>query len=221
MNVTDTHDELQRQTAEAEARFAADSWGASMTVLRRDGGYRHLLFDLPQASWKGFELVTWPGTLVVRGGLGCWTFHRDGADMMETARTSDRAARVDPHFWEERLASGGGQTAKRYSPSRARALIRAAVAEHAESHPGLAAAAADELFSARAHAELGTEAGLRAALTRFHLRHEASRPSGRRPFRFPVDTWELNAYDPWFLVTCAALPWAAGQDDATTVPAVA
>ncbi|MFI8515242.1 hypothetical protein ACIGHB_29360 [Streptomyces sp. NPDC085460] len=221
MSVIDPYDELQRQTAEAEARFVSDSRGATMTVLRRDGGYRHLRFDLPKASWEGFELVTWPGTLVVRGGLGCWTFHQDGADMMDTARPAAHdTLRIDPHFWENRFTPGGGQSAKKYSPTRAIALLRAAVAENDEAHPGLASAAADELLSPPALAELNTEAGLRAALARFHLRHERNGSTGHGPFRFPVDTWELDAYDPWFLLTCAAVPWAVEQHDATAVPVV-
>ncbi|MGW6538484.1 hypothetical protein ACWGBV_01400 [Streptomyces sp. NPDC055051] len=169
MNVTDPYDELQRDIAETEARFAVDSWGALMTVLRRDGGYRHLRFDLPRASWQGFELVTWPGTLVVRGGLGCWTFHRDGADLMDDARPSRGTARVDPLFWEERFTSGGGQAAKRYVAGPAAVLLRDAVAETEEPYPARAAAV---------------------------------------------------TYDPWFLLTCAALPWAAEQFDTTTVRAV-
>ncbi|MFF0483756.1 hypothetical protein [Streptomyces sp. NPDC004435] len=171
MSVTDPYDELQRDIAEAEARFAADSWGALMTVLRGDGGYRHLRFDLPRASWQGFELVTWPGTLVVRGGLGCWTFHRDGADLMDDARPSRGTARVDPLFWEERFTSGGGQTAKRYAvgPAAVRLRDTVAVAGTAEAHPARAAAV---------------------------------------------------TYDPWFLLTCAALPWAAEQFGTTTVRAV-
>ncbi|MGW4054554.1 hypothetical protein ACWENA_27380 [Streptomyces sp. NPDC004779] len=173
MSVTDPYDELQRDIAEAEARFAADSWGALMTVLRGDGGYRHLRFDLPRASWQGFELVTWPGTLVVRGGLGCWTFHRDGADLMDDARPARGTARVDPLFWEERFTSGGGQTAKRYAVGPAAVRLRGSVA--------VAVAGTEEAHLARA-----------AAVT----------------------------YDPWFLLTCAALPWAAEQFGTTTVRAV-
>lgn len=230
MSVIDPYDELQQHIAETEARFASESQGGAMTVLRDDGAYRHLRFDLPKATWKWFELVTWPGMLVVHGGLGCWTFHRDGVDMMATARPAHDTVRVNPYFWEQRFTPGSQQTAKTYSPGRALALLREAVAENEEIFPGLAPAAAEWIFSV-ASGELQSESGLRDLLHRFHTRYEETTyvqelvdnlTDGKRltsPFRFPIEEWDLHVYDPWFLLTCAALPWAAEQYDAMLTPA--
>ncbi|MFJ9023092.1 hypothetical protein ACIRPU_24470 [Streptomyces sp. NPDC102259] len=50
MSVTDPYDELKQHLSEAEERFAADREGATMTVLKNDGIYRHLTFTFPKAS---------------------------------------------------------------------------------------------------------------------------------------------------------------------------
>lgn len=56
MTVIDSHDELKQHLSEAEKRFAADAEGATMTVLKDDGLYRHLHFNFPKTS------RTWPRT---------------------------------------------------------------------------------------------------------------------------------------------------------------
>jgi hypothetical protein len=50
MSVTDPYDELKQHLSEAKERFAADREGATMTVLKDDGIYRHLTFAFPKAS---------------------------------------------------------------------------------------------------------------------------------------------------------------------------
>ncbi|WP_181652246.1 hypothetical protein [Streptomyces sp. WAC00263] len=50
MSVTDPYDELKQHLSEAKERFAADREGATMTVLKDDGIYRHLTFTFPKAS---------------------------------------------------------------------------------------------------------------------------------------------------------------------------
>lgn len=67
----DPYDELKKQMTAAEARFASEVGGATLTVVKDDGTHLHLRFDFPRASWSWCEVVTWPGALTLRGGLGC------------------------------------------------------------------------------------------------------------------------------------------------------
>ncbi|MEU0805728.1 hypothetical protein [Streptomyces sp. NPDC005970] len=52
MSVNDPYDELMQHLREARERFASDREGATMTVLKDDGVYRHLTFSFPKASWS-------------------------------------------------------------------------------------------------------------------------------------------------------------------------
>lgn len=212
MSVSDPYDELMEHLREARERFAADREGATTTVLKDDGLYRHLHFDFPKASWSWCEVVTWPNMLVLRGDLGCWSFSRV-EDMFGFFREPEDVARMDPVYWAEKLVPGGRDSAKTYDPSRAPAYVLQTVAEHADQHPRLAQDVEDVFF---ADADLSTENGLREAVALFDERFPEYAIDG---FRFPVDKWDLHRYSPWFLLACVVLPWAIGQYDTALVPA--
>lgn len=61
---------MTSQMTEAAERFTKDVAGHVMTVLHDDGLYRHLRFVQPDRSGYWFEIVTWPGSLAVRGEMG-------------------------------------------------------------------------------------------------------------------------------------------------------
>lgn len=213
MSEIDPYDQLKKQKAEAEERFAAEAEGAAMTVLKDDGVYRHLRIDLPRASWKWCEVATWPGVLVLRGGLGCWTFIVPEDDQMSLFRPDPLTERVNPLYWEGKLAPGS--MARVYSTWRAAAYIREAVAEVADDFPGLAGDVDSDLLDGSPRNDLSTEGGLRAALAAFEEMHGATYEG----LRFPVESWDLKRFDPWFVLSCVVLPWAVEQYDAALVPA--
>ncbi|MFF2777155.1 hypothetical protein ACFVU3_19885 [Streptomyces sp. NPDC058052] len=210
MSAMDPGEELRRDVAAARARFAEEGGGATTTVLRNDGPYRHVRFDFPRASWRWCEVVTWPDVLVLRGDLGVWSFGRPGDGLEGFRLPGGEAGRVDPARWAERLVSGGPGAALRYCAARAAAYVRAAVTAGAERHEGLAEEAEEFFFGARAGTDLSTEKGLLEAVGRFEERH-ADVYEG---FRFPVETWEPHRYDPGFLLACVMLPWAVAEYDA-------
>ncbi|URN11302.1 hypothetical protein LUW77_03145 [Streptomyces radiopugnans] len=94
-----------------------------MTVLHNDGLYRHLRFMSPRTSEFRFELVTWPGSLTIRGDYGDpHTFSRLD-DMFQFFR-ADRRRGINPHYWAEKLGRDGGRrSVKSYSEELLRQLV--------------------------------------------------------------------------------------------------
>jgi hypothetical protein len=64
------------QVAKSRERFEQETAEHEMTVLRDDGLYRHLRFQRPGTSIYWFDLVTWPGRLVICGDCGDLMFSR-------------------------------------------------------------------------------------------------------------------------------------------------
>lgn len=206
MTVTDSYDEMHKHLREAKERFAADRRDATMTVLKDDGVYRHLTFNFPKATWSWCEVVTWPKVLVLRGNLGCWSFSRV-EDMFDFFREpAEEIVRINPQHSAEKLVPGGSNSAQEYDSGRAAAYVLQTVAD--AERPGLSHDVEEVFFG---DADLSTENGLREAVARFDERfpHYAI----DEEFRFPVDTWDLHRYNPWFLLACVLLPWAIEQYD--------
>ncbi|WP_433860166.1 hypothetical protein [Streptomyces kronopolitis] len=213
MSATDLYDELTQHLSQAKERFAVEAEGAAMTVLKGDGVYRHVRWDFPTASWSWCEIVTWPHVLVLRGGLGSWMF-TDTEDVTELFRPTSTSERINPLYWEGKLAPGSG-TARVYSPERAVAHIRQTVADLSEAFPGLASDVDSDLLGGRPACDLSSEGGLRAAIAAFEEMHGCSYEG----LHFDVESWDLKRFDPWFLLACVVLPWAVEQLDAALVPA--
>lgn len=84
-----------------EARFLKDVAAHQMTVLRDGGIYRHLKFKAAKDNWnQWFELVTWPGSLLIGGDMGTWSFSRI-EDMFQFFRRPD--GDLNPDYWAEKL----------------------------------------------------------------------------------------------------------------------
>ncbi|MFJ4966026.1 hypothetical protein ACIP6P_26875 [Streptomyces sp. NPDC088729] len=207
MTIADPYDELKEQGAAAKKRLEEDSAGARMAVLKDDGLYRHLRFELPRASWGGFQIITWPGTLVIDGGLGHWSFQRQD-DMFALLRTT-----TDPVYWEQKFSLGSKQKAVVYAPERAEAHIREAVRDR---HPDLVDDIEESVFSRWSGESIETEAGMRAALARYEV--ALGTVDAEQPL-FDVHEWHLTRYDDWFLLACHSMHWAVRQYDAALIPA--
>jgi hypothetical protein len=83
-------------------RFEQEAGGHRMTVLREDGLYRHLRFSRPGTWSYGYDLVTWPGQLVVAGDCGDYAFARI-SDMFQFFRCD--GGRINPDYWSEKLTN--------------------------------------------------------------------------------------------------------------------
>jgi hypothetical protein len=119
-----------RVTAESrdEAnRFTNDTSEHVMSVLLDEGLYRHLRFQAPGTGMYWFEVVTWPGSLTIRGDMGTFVFSRV-TDMFEFFRGQG----INPTYWAEKEASGA--PTKRYDQDHAERLLREHVSYYAEDY---------------------------------------------------------------------------------------
>lgn len=73
-----------------------------MTILKEDGVYRHLQFRKPGSSFYHFELITFPGYLVITGDMGSYTFSRVH-DMFEFFSSNGY---INSGYWAEKVVSG-------------------------------------------------------------------------------------------------------------------
>ncbi len=178
--------------------FARDTAQHEMTVLHDDGLYRHLRFMNPDRSSHWFDIVTWPGTLAVRGDVDGYMFTR-ARDMFEFFRFSSHQGGINPGYWSEKT-EGGSRACKSYSEERAKALVLAEVRDLEMRPLGLFLAIQREIFN---HVHFEDEA--RDALE--HFDHEGVR------FR-DVWEWDLHDYDWSFLWACHAIVWGIAQYDA-------
>lgn len=188
-------------------RFAADTANHGMTVLRDSGLYRHLRFKAPGTSMYYFDLITWPGVLVVNGDCGTYQFSRTD-DMFEFFRRDQ----VNEHYWSEKTP-GGRRSCKSYSEESTRQHVAEYLAESEEDWPGVTAAWNERLEGYCPEYDLTFEGPAREALESFAFPETVKK--GERQFRFS-DTWEwdLSEYDTWFTWCCHAIVHGIRQYDA-------
>jgi hypothetical protein len=95
-----------------EERFYYSVRDHEMEILRDDGENRHIRFRNPRQKWcYWFELVTWPGALVIRGDMGSWMFSREPDmfgffGMSEQHRDGLREGKtlaINPQYWAEKI----------------------------------------------------------------------------------------------------------------------
>jgi hypothetical protein len=190
---------------EIAARFARDTAGHRMTVLHEDGLYRHLRFMAPRTSEFWFELVTWPGSLTIRGDFGdAYTFSRLD-DMFQFFR-SDRGYGINPHYWAEKLGRDGGRrSVKEYSEELFVQLVKEHTADairYSDAPRGIGRAVRDDILS---RFDLLHEDNAREALEEFEF----------KGFRFEdVWEWDFHDYRPEFLWACHAIQWGIDLYDA-------
>lgn len=122
MNTTDT------AVAAMAERFQRDTAGHEMTVLHDDGLYRHLRFAQPEPSWLyWFEIVTWPGSLAIKGDCGTYLFSRT-PDMFSFFRDGSHHS-INPGYWGEKTPDGP-RSVREYSEDLTKTLIRQAISDY-------------------------------------------------------------------------------------------
>lgn len=187
--------------AEMAERFQKDTTKHEMTVLHDDGLYRHLLFmqPRPESSSYWFELITWPGSLVVRGDIEGYMFTRL-SDMFEFFRGKDD---IDPRYWAGKLERGRS-SAMEYSEEMFRQLVVEYTIEairYGDAPRGIGKAVREEILNSEL---LAFEGEAREVLERFEY----------RGFEFQdVWEWDFQDYEWSFLWACHAIVWGIDQYD--------
>jgi len=77
-----------------------------MHILHEDGNYRHLRFQKPGTGIYHFDIITWPGSLVIRGDVGeGYVFTRE-LDMLRWFDHGQAIGHINAHYWSEKLDLG-------------------------------------------------------------------------------------------------------------------
>lgn len=117
-----------------EERFLKDVTNHQMTVLRDDGVYRHLQFRKPGTICYGFDLITFPGKLIITGDCGTYAFQRlhDMFEFFGDGKSEGNLS-INTGYWGEKLISicrNGGY--KVFSEERFREAVNEFLNEHWE-----------------------------------------------------------------------------------------
>ncbi|MBN7332416.1 hypothetical protein [Mycobacteroides abscessus] len=181
-----------------------------MTVLRDDGLYRHVQFAKPGTGIWRFDLVTWPGHLVITGDLEDFHFARI-PDMFEFFRKP--VGYINPSYWSEKLCgpqrydSFSPDVFKRHVYEYFRDWCRWNAGPHDGPHAPLWKAIRDQVLR---YTDDHNETSAHQVLTDFHY----------GDFEF-VDSWEwdLKDYDFHFLLSLHAIVWGINRYDAAKTAA--
>lgn len=191
-----------------------------MTVLRDEGLYRHVRFQEPGTSIWHFDLVTWPGHLVITGDLQDFHFARI-SDMFEFFRGP--VGHINPGYWAEKLR--GPVSTKSFSADRFKRLVFEHFryrCEHSEAPNAPLWRAIREDVLADVEIFDDGEAHRRLQEFRYYAEPAAAWRRHRADFEF-TDSWEwdLREYDFHFLVSLHAIVWGINQYDRAQTPAAA
>lgn len=207
-----------------------------MTVLRDDGLYRHIRFAKPGTSIWRFDLVTWPGHLVITGDLEDFHFARI-PDMFEFFRSP--VGYINEHYWSEKLC--GPQRSMSYSPELFRKYVFEYFWENRDYYEPPSQRRVDNtrsLFGDRPASTIDSEASYRSktelwrAIREELLRYaddydETAAHMALQDFRHGTfdftDTyeWELKDYDFHFRLSLHAIVWGINRYDAAKAMPIA
>lgn len=194
----------------SETEFVKDVEMHVLTVIRDEGVYRHIRCARPGTNAYSFDILTWPGNLLVTGDMGSWLFARL-CDMFEFFRRNSAGGKefpINPDYWSEKLKAAdckgrGRGGATEYSEDIFKDRINDAAREvplKGMSLVELIGQVEDGIFPSAENEELA-----HAAAQSFEL-------DGEFPFQ---DFWEVNchAYRHHFIWCLYAIVWAIRQYD--------
>jgi hypothetical protein len=194
---------------DAAAAFERDVAEHRMLVIRDEGVHRHLRFQRPDTGMYYFDLITWPGHLLINGDLSDSLVFSRIEDMFDFF-VSDHGYRINPQYWAEKLRiPGRARAVQTYEEELYVAHVHEWIDETAEEMEGEEAAT----FREEATGELldvevrHFEEAAREALGRFRF--------GNLRISEPWE-WSLSHWDFRFLVSCHAIVWGIEQYRATS-----
>ncbi len=185
-----------------------DVAGHELTILKDDGIYRHLHLGRAGSSTFAYDIVTYPGYLVISGDMGANVFSRV-KDMFKFFREDiiDGKIRINEGYWREKVQNGKDGIYEFTDESFERRVrshledIKDDVEERSGDFDVLMEEVESELFNTG-----NSELELRTALEEFEWHDE----------KLFNDTWEwdFNEFTFHFTWQCYAIVWAIAQYDA-------
>lgn len=231
---------LTAEEREMVERFPRDIANHQLTVLRDDGLYRHLRCAPPGHSTWWFEIVTWPGSLAIRGDMGgAYLFSRttDMFEFFRGHRGNLTGYPINPSYWAEKLPDSG-RSVRVYSEGVFRARLDEALTDYDKAYPDLVveherakaaydAAPRDERYPWKVNgpkepAELKTPAEVRelvgdhdtdGQLVSEDGAYELLRKLERADVVSDIYEWSMSDWDWPYLWACHGIVWAIRQYD--------
>lgn len=195
-----------------QEQFQKDVADWKMEILHESGLYRHLRFRLEGGGFGWFDIVTWPGKLVITGDCETFTFARL-EEMFDFFRAG--GSHIKPGYWQEKIIDGH-ERANGFDWDRFRAEALSNFDEATED---------EEDAERRAEARLDLESELDSTDPDEYgavqlLREYSYRPDGYGSdpyFQFNLSDGapDGNGWDYHYIWCCRAIAWAIEQYDAT------
>lgn len=218
---TTVRDHRTHEEQRIAEQFPGDVAGHKLTVLRDDGLYRHLRCAKPHAGVWWFEVVTWPGSLAIRGDMGGgWIFSRLD-DMFQFFRAHrSHGGRINPGYWAEKLPDAG-RSVRVYSEQVLTGLLGEALAEYEQPYPELAARHRRETAGPWPQPPM-TPAEVQQLVAEFKEDDQLRFADGARDLLAELERagvvsetyeWNLTDWDWPFLWACHAIVWAIAEYD--------
>lgn len=113
-------------TQRTKEQFLKDVANHQMKILKDDDLYRHLRFKQTYSSYW-FDLVTWPGMLVITGDMGEYMFGWE-SDVFNLFRRTE--GELDLYYWGKQLKTKNGH--KEFSFEKLKAFIETEIKEYFE-----------------------------------------------------------------------------------------
>lgn len=202
-----------------EERFLKDVEKHVMTVICDDGVNRHIRFKEPGSSCYWFDIITYPGALLIDGDCGTYVFRRLH-DMFEFFRT-DREyltrkgikLAINPGYWAEKVqahAVHGG--IKEFDEDKFDAAIMERLTEWVRNHrEDTDKEERRELWETVVNEVIHADGWERKQIAAYDFHHTVRKGPA---FGFQ-DFWETNVerYTHRFIWNCYAIAWAVKTYD--------
>lgn len=187
-----------------DERFLRDVRDHKLTILQDDGVHRHLRLARPGSSAYHFNVVTFPGYIVLTGDMGSWTFARV-QDMFTFFRDESMRGAINPSYWHEKAeAVDKTCVAKEYSPTKFKQAVHRATRDW-DCTLGTAAELQKEIREAFSGYDEPTDE--RDAYERIR---DFQSDCGQHfeDFEYDLKEWSMH-----YLWACKAIVWAIKQYD--------
>lgn len=103
--------------AKQRAQFISETRNHEMRVFHDDGLYRHLRFQAPGTGIWHWDIITWPGSLAIRGDIGEGHIFSRTDDMLRFFDHGQAEDEINAHYWAEKLDLGRASV-KEFSTDR-------------------------------------------------------------------------------------------------------
>ncbi len=87
-------------------QLLANTADHQLKIMHEDGLYRHLRFQKPGTGMWYWDLITWPGSLAIRGDIGEGFIFTRERDMLSFFDHGQPDGHINASYWAEKLDRG-------------------------------------------------------------------------------------------------------------------